>query len=241
MSGVLKFAYSKVVDGNMSYIYGDEVDVTAARREFLEGLKLKPSDSVIVQLEHGVVIHEVHGVDVGNLLSKKSQEKLMGDGLMTNTAGVVLFMIVADCIGAVIYDPINQAIALIHAGRKGVEQNILAKAVAKMTTSYGSKPDQLLLKTSPAISKESYVFDEPDGIDLKFWGDDVKKAEDGKYHMDIKSKFKKQALELGLDGSNINICLVDTLSDANYFSHRRSMASGEPEGRFAVVAQLEKS
>jgi YfiH family protein len=222
----------------MSFVYGEEPTVIKARSSFLRKQGLQTENAVFIKLEHGTKVHKVGDEHKGNLVDPKLQEKLIGDGLITDQVGLTLFMVVADCIGAIIYDPAHRAVGLIHAGRKGVEQNILAEAVGQMKSAYGSSPSELRLITSPAISAESYVFDSSDGIDTEFWGNDLSKGEDGKWHMDVKSKFSNQALECGLQKDNISIDSTDTFTDKNYFSHRRSMATGESEGRFAVFAQI---
>jgi copper oxidase (laccase) domain-containing protein len=116
-----------------------------------------------------------------------------------------------------------------------VELNILAEAVKMMNP---KDPKQLILIAGPAISKESYVFDSDEGVDKKFWGSDFGLGNDKKYHVDIKNKFKKQAIYLGLSEKNISISKIDTYQDQNYYSHRKSMKTGEAEGRFAIIASL---
>ena len=234
----LVYGFSQVSDGNMSFVYGDEAQVAKARSSFLRKQGLQADNSVFIKLEHGKKIYTVTAKDQGNLIDPSLQDKLIGDGLITNQAGLTLFLVVADCIGAVIYDPANQVVGLIHAGRKGVEQNILAEAVGQMESAYGSSPNELKLITSPSISANSYVFDSSDKIDTKFWGNDLSMGEDGKWHMDIQSKFAKQALQCDLQKDNISIDSIDTFTNQNYFSHRRSMNTGEPEGRFAIFAQI---
>lgn len=234
-----KFGFSTLDNGNMSFVYGDESMVAKARSDYLDEQGLPYKDAVFIKLEHGTKIHKVEKEDNGNLVDPSKQDEIIGDGLITNQPGLTLFLVVADCIGAVIFDPINKAIGLIHAGRKGVEQNILELAINSMGAEYNTRPNDLVLVSSPAISAESYVFDDLEGIDTLFWGKDLSKGKDGKYHMDIKSRFESQAIGAGIKKANITISPTDTFIDNNYFSHRRSMATGEPEGRFAVFAQIQ--
>ena len=210
-----------------SFVYGEEPMVAKARSSFLRKQGLQADKAVFIKLEHGKKIYTVTAKDQGNLLDPSLQDNLIGDGLITNQTGLTLFLVVADCIGAVIYDPVHRAVGLVHAGRKGVEQNILAEVVGQMKSAYGSSPGELKLITSPSISAESYVFDSTEGIDTAFWDDYLSKGKDDKWHMDIKSKFFSQALECGLQKSNVSIDLTDTFTSKNYFSHRRSMATGE--------------
>ena len=230
----IKVEFSKVSDGNMSFVWGNEADVIKNRQQFLKKSGFQPEDSTIISLEHGIKIHKIKQ-SRGNILAKSRQQELIGDGLYTDKAGVALMLVVADCMPAVLYDHVDKQICVLHAGRKGVELNILAEAIEKMNP---KNPNQLELIAGPAISKESYVFDSEKGVNKNFWGSDFKLGNDNKYHMDIKNKLKKQAIELGLAEKNVDISKIDTFIDENYFSHRRSMATSEPEGRFAVVASI---
>ena len=121
----LVYGFSQVSDGNMSFVYGEEPMVAKARSSFLRKQGLQSDKAVFIKLEHGKKIYTVTVKDQGNLLDPSLQDNLIGDGLITNQVGLTLFLVVADCIGAVIYDPVHRAAGLIHAGRKGVEQNIL--------------------------------------------------------------------------------------------------------------------
>lgn len=230
----IKVEFSKVSDGNMSFVWGNEADVIKNRQQFLKKSGFQPEDSTIISLEHGIKIHKIKE-SRGNILAKSRQQELIGDGLYTDKAGATLMLVMADCIPAVLYDPVDKQICVLHAGRKGVELNILAEAVEMIKP---KDPKQLILVAGPAISKESYVFDTDKGVDKEFWGSDFGLGNDKKYHMDIKNKFKKQAIYLGLSEKNISISKIDTYQDQNYYSHRRSMKTGEAEGRFAIIASL---
>jgi YfiH family protein len=230
----IKVEFSKVSDGNMSFVWGNEADVIKNRQQFLKKYSFNVADTTYISLEHGKKIHKINK-SKHNLVDRLRQEELIGDGLYTDKAGAALMLVVADCIPAVLYDPVDKQLCILHAGRKGIELNILAEAV-KMMKPKDSRNLELI--AGPAISKQSYVFDRYEGVDKNFWGSDFKLGADKKYHMDIKNKFKKQAIELGLSENKIKISKVDTFADTDYFSHRRSMATGEPEGRFAIIASI---
>ena len=231
----IKVDFSKISDGNMSFVWGDEADVIKNRQQFLNKLGYKPENVSFVSLEHGKKIYKIDA-SIGNFIENSREDELIGDGLITKNPGYALVLVVADCIPAVLYDPKSGQLAIIHAGRKGVELNILSEAV-KMMGLVDSK--DLVLISGPAISKESYIFDSKEGVDTDFWGSEFSMGEDGKYRMDIRAKFKSQALQLGLSEKNIDISEIDTFSSKDYFSHRRSMARGEQEGRFAIIASIQ--
>lgn len=235
---MLYYGFSEVSDGNMSFLWGDEADVIANRTKFIESAGIKPELVSVIQLEHGDKIYHAEQ-SLGNALDKRAASAVTADAIATDRKGLGLMLIVADCIPALLYDAQNHAVAIIHAGRKGVEQDILTKTVDWMNEKFGSKSDELELISGPSIAKESYVFDSKDAIDADFWGEFLSLGSDKKYHIDVLGKFRWQAKQAGLTGKHINLSAINTFTDHNYFSHRRSSATGEPEGRFALLAYID--
>lgn len=105
---------------------------------------------------------QVHGNKV-TVISAPSDAKILqhpgADGLITNIPDQLLAIYVADC--AVIYlaDPVSCSIGLLHSGKKGTELNILAKAVGKMTTTFGTNPADLTCVIAPCIRPPDYEID----------------------------------------------------------------------------------
>ncbi len=107
--------------------------------------------------------------------------------------------------------------------------------MVKMSIQYGTKPNDVLMSSGPSISRSSYIFGTNQGVDITFWGQYFSLNNDNKYRMDIKAMALKQALSLGIQQSNIAISKLDTYTNTSYYSHRHSMATDEPEGRFATL------
>nr|MCH9703849.1 polyphenol oxidase family protein [Chlamydiota bacterium] len=80
------------------------------------------------------------------------------DGQMTNHPRLGLLILHADCQAAIIYDPINHALANVHCGWRGNVQNIYAKTVAQMAARFGSNPENLLVGISPSLGPEAAEF-----------------------------------------------------------------------------------
>lgn len=236
----LAVGFSKVSDGNMSYKWGDEAAVEAARRTFCNKLGVDIGKVVGVSLVHGVDIIKPTLEDGGKGMLPSTQDSFSADGLMTNIPGLGLCFVVADCMPVVVYDPVNKGVALLHAGRRGVEKNILKVGLERMKKAYNTDTKDVIVVAGPGISAESYVFDSDEGVDRDFWGDDFKLGIDKKFHMDNKNKLKQQALELGIPETNIEISQIDTYTSKDYFSHRISYDKGEPEGRIAAVVFLKR-
>lgn len=234
-----KAMVSEISDGNMSYIWGDEKEVSNNRQNLIQQTSVLENSVSVIQLEHGDKIKYISR-SLGNSLDRQSAELVVADAISTDKKGLCLMLLVADCIPAVLYDSAKPALSIIHAGRKGVELNILAKTITWMKATYSSRTEDLVLITGPSIAQESYVFDSKDQIDTHFWDSFLEYGSDGKYHMDVLGMFKKQAQNSGLTDLQMRFSKIDTYADNNFFSHRRCLATGEPEARFALLAQLEK-
>ena len=97
------------------------------------------------------------------VISKTSDKKTVThpgvDGLITKLPGQLLAIYIADCAAIYLADPVTKSIALLHSGKKGTEQNILAEAVGKMTSLYSTNPSDLVCVISPCIRPPDYDVD----------------------------------------------------------------------------------
>lgn len=101
---------------------------------------------------------QVHGnlVATAELSTQPAQG---ADGLVTNRKDLCLAIYVADCAAVYLIDKKARAIGLVHSGRKGTEQKIVAKAIAKMGADYGCEPSDLIVQISPCIRPPHYEVD----------------------------------------------------------------------------------
>lgn len=112
---------------------------------------------------HTVVhAHLKHGRDVA-VVSPDNQGRIMPavDGLISNTPGTALTMNFADCAPIFLYDPVQHAIGLGHAGWKGAVVDLPGAMVRAMARAFGSRPADLLAAVGPAIGVANYEVDEP--------------------------------------------------------------------------------
>ena len=54
-------------------------------------------------------------------------------------------------LGALLYDPVQEAIGAVHAGWRGVASGLAAKTVRRMQEAFGTEPGDLLAATGPSI------------------------------------------------------------------------------------------
>jgi len=79
-----------------------------------------------------------------------------GDALLSNEAGLCLSIRTADCVPIFLVDPVNRAVAAIHAGWRGTAVGIAAQVVLRMEEEFGTKPDAIQAAIGPAIGPCCY-------------------------------------------------------------------------------------
>jgi YfiH family protein len=82
------------------------------------------------------------------------------DILITNRPEVTLFLRFADCVPIMLFDPRQQAIALVHAGWRGTLQKASAAAARALVEHYGSRPQDIRAGIGPSIGPCHYAVGE---------------------------------------------------------------------------------
>lgn len=78
------------------------------------------------------------------------------DALITDVPGVAIGARTADCIPVLLHDPVHHAIAAVHAGWRGTLARIPAKALAAMSSCYGTDPAEVVAVIGPGIGPDSF-------------------------------------------------------------------------------------
>ena len=191
-------------------------------------------------LDSGRVVtpHQVHSSRVELVSSDHVGQVIPNtDGLTTSTPQVGLLLRFADCQPILLYDPINQALALVHAGWRGVAQAIARRAVESMQDAFGTRPQELIAGLGPAIGPCCYTVGQDVasamGYALPNW-EQALQLEAGTWHLNLPEANGQQLRAAGVQkieqASLCTACHVD-----EFFSHR---AERGRTGRFAVAALL---
>lgn len=111
------------------------------------------------------------------------------DAILTNRPDVTLFMRFADCVPILLFDPVHNAIGLVHSGWIGTVNQISMAAIEVMHSQYSSNPSDLLACIGPSICAHHYPIG-PDVIDKarQTFGNRVKEVlneSDGRTHFDL--------------------------------------------------------
>lgn len=232
--------------GNLSYLWAKDnhqtpEEVFANRLSFFTDLGITPESVVATNLLHG---DKIVGVSQNDCFMgvKDPKTGVPADCLVTGSKGVNLFVIVADCLAISFFDPNNNVVALAHAGFAGVDQELPLKTVRYLEQNYGTNCSDLLVWFSPALGKERSTIKEfgsafREGSPQR-WEKYTEQVKGG-YRIDWIRYATDQLLQGGVKEQNIENANLDTYTDKRFFSHRRSVESGEPERRFGVVLGLE--
>jgi polyphenol oxidase len=78
------------------------------------------------------------------------------DAIITRQRGIALALSFADCAPLLFYDPVQQAIALAHAGWRGTARGIAVATVEAMQEQFGSRPQDIYAGLSPSIGPCCY-------------------------------------------------------------------------------------
>lgn len=140
------------------------------------------------------------------------------DALITEQKNIVLCVRHADCQAALLYDKYNQVIAIVHAGWRGLVQNIYKKVISTMQEEFSTHPKNLFVCVSPslgpAVSKYTHYREVFPSYFYKF--------QIAPFRFDFWQLGKYQLREMGIPTNNIAISEICTFSNANYFSYRRT-------------------
>ncbi len=142
--------------------------------------------------------------------STTGSDLIEADAHWTTDKNIALVIKTADCIPALIYDPEKQIALAIHAGWRGVANQITKKSVLKLQTS-----DHLKIYLGPHIQQQSFACD----FDVKNQLDGSGKytiQKNNKFYVDIKSILLSQINSPAYIDLNL-----DTVNNLNFNSYRR--------------------
>ena len=101
---------------------------------------------------HSDLIHRIDEASVGQMLDQRVLDQpLTGDGLVTDTSGLLLSVQTADCLPIVLADRKRRAAGVFHAGWRGTVKRIAEKGVGEMRKQFGSDPRNLVAAIGPGV------------------------------------------------------------------------------------------
>ena len=226
---------------NLGLNRGDAPEnVAENRRRLAEALGYEESKLVLTHQTHSDIVRVVTAGDARGIDHHAYPE---ADGLVTNDPGVALWVFTADCTPILLQDPVTGAVGAVHAGWRGTASKIAAKAVARMVSAFGSRPEDIRAAIGPAIGQCCFETDRdvPEAM-LAAYGEGAKafiSPKGEKYYVDLK---ELNALALRSAGvTQISIAAECTMCNCHRFwSHRATKGIRGSQGGIIVCKEVVK-
>ena len=167
--------------------------------------------------------HQTHGMGVDRVTTKNMDKTFQADALFTTEKNVALGVTHADCQAAIFYDPVHEAIGVVHAGWRGLVQNIYARMLEAMQRDIGTQPQNLIVCVAPSLGPDHAEFKNyKQEFPQDFWTAQVKPN-----YFSLWEIAKRQLSALGILDKNIEISEICThCNPKEYYSHRRDKDTG---------------
>jgi hypothetical protein len=98
------------------------------------------------------LLRQVHGSRVAEAPFEAPPE---ADAVTAREAGALVGVETADCLPALLIDPVRRAVAAVHAGWRGTAQGVAARALEALVRG-GSRPEDLIAALGPGIGPCCY-------------------------------------------------------------------------------------
>jgi YfiH family protein len=202
------------------HVGDDPADVAANRSRVARELGVPEERLVWMSQVHGNGVAVVDGPQAGPLPET--------DAVVTSTPGLVLGVLVADCVPILLADPVAGVVAAVHAGREGVRQGVVPATLSAMA-GLGARARHVSALLGPAVCGDCYE------VPAEMQADVARVApaaavgtRKGRPGLDLRA-----AVADGLRRAGIPEVVQDprcTVEDRQLFSHRRDGVTGRQAG-----------
>jgi polyphenol oxidase len=191
-------------------------------------------------------VTQVHGRSVrvvksGEEAGASWQDRPNGDAIVSNARGLVLAVMVADCVPVLLADRRRGVAGAVHAGWRGTCAGIAREVVNVMVREFRCEPSDLVAAIGPSIGPDDYEVGEavrrafgdagyePDDLDRWF----ARRERDGVLVLDLWKANVDQLVAAGLGRDAVFVSGLNTMAHPAWLeSFRRD---GERAGRMAAL------
>lgn len=169
---------------------------------------------------------QVHGNTVA--VSVVGDDQPEADGLLANSSGQVLTVLVADCVPVLLADPWARVISAVHAGRAGVLSQVVPEAVNFMVRNGASRAG-IMAAIGPAICGSCYEVPHEMRVEARELVSEIDSHTSwGTPALNLPAAVKSQLTAADVRQiQHLNYC---TLEDQRFYSHRREQPTGRQAG-----------
>ncbi len=136
---------------NIGFHVGDDnFRVLQNRRILMDAVGLDLLKCTFANQCHSANVSIVNDHGRGKGALEKDSALANTDGMVTNVKNICLGVQVADCVPILLYDPVQQVIASLHAGWKGTLRKIVHETIAKMVQNYDVRAENIYAGLGPS-------------------------------------------------------------------------------------------
>lgn len=202
---------------------GDHVDDDPAN---VQENRRRVAETIGVEPHRLVIVNQVHGRDVVN--ANEATPESSGDVIVDYGDGFAVAVLVADCLPILLVDEDSPTLAVVHAGWRGLENNVLESALENF-----EHRDAVHAFLGPCISARAYQV----GPEVAEHFTDVPGAlapdTGDRSRLDLRCVALAQLLAHNVADHHVTVASQSTDGGETFFSDRAQ----RPCGRFALVAR----
>ncbi len=196
-----------------------------------------------VEIDRLITGYQVHGTDVA-VINGPLAERPKVDGLVSNTPGIAIGILSADCGPLLFADGEAGVIGAAHAGWKGALHGVWRTTVEAMEK-LGAKRERIVAALGPTIRQDDYEVG-PEflqtflAVDSELSYYFIKSWNTGRYLFDLPHFLTDHIIDLGV--GRFHDLGLSTYSDAQrFYSYRRATHRGERDyGRLMSAIALKE-
>ena len=179
-----------------------------------------------------VTLYQVHGATALTVTAPISGQPLpKADAVVSNTPGLVIGVLTADCTPVLFADPQARVVAAAHVGWRGAVGGVLEAAIAEMER-LGARRDRILAAIGPAIGAKAYEVGPDfeadvlscDPASVGFFT----RAGAQKAHFNLPGYVYARLAKSSIKGAELNAPCTYA-NESIFFSYRRSQHRSEPD------------
>ena len=203
-----------------THVGDDAADVAANRARLAQILGLPEERFVWMEQLHTNTVTLIDGPSATPVEAT--------DAIVTREKNLALCVLVADCTPVLLSDHTAGVIGAAHAGRMGARNGIVKNTVEAMV-GLGAEPSRIQVLLGPAAAGESYEVPEGMALDVeKHLPGSRTRTKKGTPGIDVRAGLVRQLMSLGV--THIDADPRDTITDKDFFSHRRDGVTGRQAG-----------
>lgn len=203
-----------------THVGDDPADVAANRQRLADILGLPAERFVWMEQLHTNTVTVVDG--------PADEPVATTDAIVTRKKNLALCVLVADCTPVLLSDHSAGVIAAAHAGRMGARNGIVRRTVEQMVA-LGAAPERIQVLLGPAAAGESYEVPAEMAADVeKHLPGSRTTTKQGTAGIDVRAGLVRQLMGMGV--THIDADPRDTITDTDFFSHRRDGVTGRQAG-----------